>query len=261
MNEYWSAAGILVTGRGFGRLQGQSAISTGVRLYALAAEAGHDDAQAELAYLYMTGIGVPRSDEAAAYWYQRGAINGSHFARLALGAMYAVGRGVPQSDEAAVYWFAQANQQRFVADVYACGFGVEQDLPLARKLYQELAEKGDPDAQFQLGTMHSNACGVPLDDTEAAKWYGAAAHSGHPEAQIALSQVTLQGLGVAPNPMMAYHWAETAVLRLQGDEALNDALVARASAGPLLTPEQRANVSTIAREVVRLSSEAARETH
>lgn len=259
MYDHWGAAGMLVTGRGFGRLQGQSAVSTGVRLYALAAEAGHDDAQAELAYLYMMGIGVPRSDEAAAYWYQRGAVNGSHFARLALGAMYAVGRGVPQSDEAAVYWFSQANQQRFVADAYACGFGVEQDLPLARKLYLQLAENGDADAQFQLGTMFSNACGGSLDDAEAAKWYDAAAQSGHPEAQIALSHAMRQGLGVAPNPIMAYSWAVMAVLRLQGDEALNDALVARAAAGLLLTPEQRAGVSLIARDVVRLSNETARQ--
>jgi TPR repeat protein len=258
--EHWNAAAILVTGRGFGRLQGQDAIRAGVRLYALAAEEGHGEAQADLAYLYMTGLGVPRSDEAAAYWYLRGAANGSHLARLALGAMYAVGRGVPQSDAAAVYWFAQANQHHFVADAYACGFGVEQDLPLARKLYQEIAEKGDPDAQFQLGTMFSNACGGPLDDTEAAKWYEAAADNGHPEAQIALSHIMRQGLGIAPNAIKAYHWAEMAVLRLEDDEALNDALVARAAAGPLLTPEQRDNVSVISREVVRVSSEAERET-
>ena len=108
--------------------------------------------------------------------------------------------------------------------------------------------------------MFFQACGAPLDDAEAARWYEAAAENGHPEAQVALSHVMRQGLGIAPNPMMAYHWAEMVVLRLEGDEALNDALVARASAGPLLTSEQRANVSTIARDVVRLSYEAGRET-
>jgi TPR repeat protein len=252
----WGAATILVTGRGFGRLQGRDAIRAGVQLYTLAAQAGHEDAQADLAYLYMTGLGVLRSDAAAAHWYLQGAVNGSHVARLALGAMYAVGRGVDQNDEAAVYWFAQAKQHRFVADAYACGFGVDQDLTLARKLYEELAEKGDVDAQFQLATMLSAACGAPLDDAEAARWYEEAAQDGHPEAQIALSHLTRQGLGVAPNPVWAYQWAEVAVLRLQGDEARGAALAARAAAGALMTPGERTMMSEFARDLVKASHPA-----
>jgi TPR repeat protein len=259
VQEHWGAAAILVTGRGFGTGQGRDAIRTGVRLYTLAAQAGHEDAQADLAYLYMTGLGVPRSDAGAAHWYLQAAVNGSHLARFALGAMYAVGRGVDQSDEAAVYWFAQANQHRFVADAYACGFGVEQDVTRARELYEELAARGDVDAQFQLGNMLSEACGAPLDDAAAARWYEEAAQSGHPEAQIALSHMTRQGLGVAPNPPWAYHWAEVAILRLRGDEALNAALVARAAAGSLMTPEERAMMSEFARGIVQRSHNAVRK--
>ena len=258
--DRYGAATILVTGRGIGRLQGRDAIRTGVQLHGQAAQAGDEDAQADLAYLYMTGLGVARNDEAATYWYVQGAANGSRNARLALGAMYAVGRGVEQSDEAALYWFGRAGKLHFVADAYACGFGVEQDLDVARKLYEELATMGDADAQFQLGSMFAEACGAPLDDTEAAHWYERAARQGHPDAQIALSRMTRQGLGVAPNPRIAYHWAEVAVLRLDGDEALNDALVARASAGLMLTPEERAGVLDVARSVVKMSLEAARQS-
>jgi TPR repeat protein len=229
-------------------------------LYTLAADAGHQDAQADLGYLYMTGLGVPKSDETAAYWYSQGAMNDSRDARLALGAMYAVGRGVSQSDPDAVYWFAQARQLRFVADAYACGFGVEQDLAMARKLYEDLAEKGDPDAQFQLGNMFAEACGAPLDNTEAARWYEAAAQHGHPDAQIALSRRLREGLGVARNPLGAYQWAELAVLRLERDDAaLNDALIARASAGLVTTREERESATEMARQFVRVAQEAIAE--
>jgi hypothetical protein len=251
------AATILITGRGFGNVQGRDAIRTGVRLYALAAQAGHPDAQADLAYLYTVGLGVPRNDAAAAQWYQLAAVYGSPAASLALGAMYATGRGVPQSDETAVYWFQQAKQARFVADAYACGFGVPQDLTRARTLYEELAAKGDADAQFQLGNMFSNACGTGLDDAEAVRWYEEAAQGGHPDAQIALSHMTRQGLGVAPNPAWAYQWAELAISRLEDDEALNDALVARAAAGPMLTPAERTIMSEFGRALAKDTYDAA----
>jgi TPR repeat protein len=256
-NDQLSAATILVTGRGIGTLRGRDAIRAGVELYTRAAQAGHHDAQADLGYLYMTGLGVSQSDQRAAYWYFQGARNDSHLARLGLGAMYAVGRGVEQSDAAAVYWFTQAQKRRFVADAYACGFGVEQDLTMARTLYTELAERGDSDAQFQLGNMFAEACGAPLDDAEAAKWYEEAAQGGHPDAQIALSHMTRQGLGVAQNPWAAYQWAELAVLRLpEDDDALKDALVARAAAGLLMTPEECESASKTARWFVDEAQEA-----
>ena len=257
-DDRWAAATILITGRGFGTLQGREAIRTGAQLYALAAQAGHPDAQADLAYLYMNGLGVPRSDDAAAEWYQLAAVTGSPAARLALGAMFAVGRGVSQSDETAVYWFEQAKQLRFVADAYACGFGVQQDLTRALTLYETLAANGDVDSQFQLGNMLSQACGTGLNDAEAVRWYEEAAQSGHPEAQIALSHMTRQGLGVAPNPIWAYQWAELAISRLKGDEALTDALVARATAGPMLTSEERAMMSEFGRALAKDTYDAAR---
>jgi TPR repeat protein len=254
-NDRLSAAALMITGRGIRTLRGRDAVRTGVQLYKLAADAGHQDAQADLGYLSMIGMGVPRSDDEAAYWYSRAAENGSHLAKLALGAMYATGRGMPQSDAGAAHWFAQAHNSRFVADAYACGYGVELDLATARKMYEELAERGDPDAQFQLGNMFAEACGAPLDDTKAAKWYRAAAEQGHPDAQIALSVMTRQGLGVPQSAYSAYEWAQLAVLRLErDDEALNHALVARAAAGLMATPEERQHATAFARALIQASS-------
>ncbi len=46
-----------------------------------------------------------------------------------------------------------------------------------------LAQHGDGEAQFSLGTMSIKGWGVPQDDTEAAHWYQRAAMQGMAEAQ------------------------------------------------------------------------------
>jgi TPR repeat protein len=46
------------------------------------------------------------------------------------------------------------------------------------------AEKGDADAQFNLGVAYSSGKGVPKDETEAIKWYRKAAEQNHTRAQF-----------------------------------------------------------------------------
>ena len=45
------------------------------------------------------------------------------------------------------------------------------------------AEKGDADAQFNLGLMYHKGQGVPQDDAESVKWYRKAAEQGNVYAQ------------------------------------------------------------------------------
>jgi hypothetical protein len=250
---------LLVTGRGFGAVQGPAAVRLGVERHMRAAYAGQGDAQADLAYLHMIGFAVPQSDSIAAYWYYQAALNGSGLAKLALGAMYALGRGVEQSEAGAVYWFHQGRQRHFVADAYACGFGLPLDLDAARALYEDLAAEGDAHAQFKLAYMHAEACGAPRDDAKAAKWYEEAAQVGHLEAQIALSHMYRQGLGVPMNGWAAYLWAEVALLRLGPESALrSDALAARDAAARMASAEEREGGGEIARGFVEGQLESAR---
>ena len=53
----------------------------------------------------------------------------------------------------------------------------------------EKAQRGDANAQYNLGWMYANGEGVPEDDTEAVKWYRLAAEKGHASAQANLDLI------------------------------------------------------------------------
>lgn len=56
----------------------------------------------------------------------------------------------------------------------------------ALREFRLLAEQGDANAQYNLGTMYDNGEGVREDDEEAAKWYRKAAEQGDATALAAL---------------------------------------------------------------------------
>jgi len=58
-----------------------------------------------------------------------------------------------------------------------------QEYEKAAKIWHSLAQKGNPDAQFNLAMIyHSGAAGM-LDEKQAVKWYQKAAANGHVKAQ------------------------------------------------------------------------------
>lgn len=74
-----------------------------------------------------------------------------------------------------------------------------------------LAENGDADAQYYLGTMYQHGHGVPRNPRSAAHWYEGAARQGHPLAQFALGFLLHQGAGedhnaIYPDPVKAAYW-------------------------------------------------------
>jgi TPR repeat protein len=72
--------------------------------------------------------------------------------------------------------------------------------------WQNLAEKGSANAQFNLGAMYDSGDGVPEDDAEAAKWYHQAADQGHVNAQFNLGVMYANGEGVTENVVAAATW-------------------------------------------------------
>jgi len=81
----------------------------------------------------------------------------------------------------------------------------------ARRDLQPLAEDGDADAQYYLGTMYQHGHGVPQDPAAAVRWYERAARQGHPLAQFALGFLLHQGAGadhkaVYPDPVKSAYW-------------------------------------------------------
>jgi uncharacterized protein len=72
--------------------------------------------------------------------------------------------------------------------------------------YRELAEKGDVDAQAELGSIYLEGRGVPQNYEEALKWYRKAANNGHAGAQFRLGIMYSKGLGAHKDYDEAINW-------------------------------------------------------
>ncbi|KAG0260127.1 hypothetical protein DFQ27_003736 [Actinomortierella ambigua] len=224
------------------------------------------DAQVSLAEMYETGsAGVPKDNEMAFVWYLRAAQLGNIGAMDRISDMYAEGRGTEQSDNEAARWHNQASEQRksnlrgnvesiltmlrkkrlaamksslgsrmHVVDtnqdgvragaeiqaaergdaeaqfnlglMYEHGRGVEQSDVEAIKWYTKAANQGNSKAQFNLGLMYRNSRGVGQSETEAIKWYTKAASHGNPEAQFKVGCMHETGRGVEQSYVEAVRW-------------------------------------------------------
>jgi len=83
----------------------------------------------------------------------------------------------------------------------------------------QLAQKGDPSAQYALALRYAAGEGVKLSEVDAFRWFSKAAEQGYVPAQSRLGSIYYSGRGVRPDPNRAYFWM--VVARLSGDEASN----------------------------------------
>ena len=81
---------------------------------------------------------------------------------------------------------------------------------------RKLADRGDADAQWQIGVRYHNGDGVPHDDAQAMQWFHRAAEQGHVTAQATLGAYYWAGRGVPQDLSQAYFWSDIALA--QGDE-------------------------------------------
>lgn len=80
------------------------------------------------------------------------------------------------------------------------------DAAAAVRIWQPLADKGDADAQFNLGQAYRLGKGVPLDLASAQGWFDKAAHKGHVDAQATLGLMLFQ----SGNRVGALRWLSAA---------------------------------------------------
>src|SRR4051812_47491183 len=69
----------------------------------------------------------------------------------------------------------------------------EQDYPSAFRQFLKIAEKGDCEAQYQVGLLYARGHGVVASLGDAVVWYRRAAEQSHAEAQYQLGIVRLHG--------------------------------------------------------------------
>lgn len=88
--------------------------------------------------------------------------------------------------------------------MYAYGAGIPQDFAQARVWYRKAADQGYAEAQIYLGGTYAGGLGVPRDDAQAVVWYQKAADQGNAEAQTYLGDAYRNGRGV---PQQTYEKA------------------------------------------------------
>jgi len=76
-----------------------------------------------------------------------------------------------------------------------------------------LAEQGDAQAQYALGTMYRDGRGVARDYAEALRWWRKAAELGVVDAQFALGNMYAGGGGIARDNILAYMWYDIATMQ------------------------------------------------
>jgi TPR repeat protein len=80
------------------------------------------------------------------------------------------------------------------------------DYATALKEWQPLAEKGDANAEYNIGLLYATGHGVQQDYKQAAGWYRKAADQGVAAAQFNLGVIYANGQGVAADPVQARKW-------------------------------------------------------
>lgn len=95
---------------------------------------------------------------------------------------------------------------------YAAGDGVPVDYKKALYLYQKAADKGVPEAQYNVGMMYFTGQGVPQDYQQAYGWFIKAANSPKEmsPARLALGTMYFDGHGVEKDYVQAITWFKKA---------------------------------------------------
>jgi len=128
---------------------------TAVALWTPLANGGNGQAQYLLAYMHLTGRGVPHDYLRAETYFRLASEQSNTSGQTLLGELFEQGRGVPQNFSEAVW------------------------------LYGLSAKQGDAIAQARLARLYANGQGVATDPVTAFAWYVTAASQGDQAAATA----------------------------------------------------------------------------
>lgn len=126
--------------------------------------------------------------------------------------------------------------QNSLGRMYLRGQGATRDYKEAMKWFRRAAALGVPDAQFNLGEIYLREFGVDQDLVEAARWYTRAAEQGHIGAQFTLAVLYMIGRGVTKNPQRAAYWFERAATQGNADAQIELGNICSAGRGVARDP-------------------------
>ena len=135
----------------------------------------------------------------------------------------------------------QVNAQFALGTMYNFGQGVQQDDKTAVIWYTKAAEQENANAQAYLGVMYANGLGVPENDKTSVVWYTKAAEQGQAQAQLNLGIMYATGDGVPENDIKSYVW--TSMAKANGNETAKKNIEILK---PMMTKEQIAKAQELA---------------
>ncbi len=144
---------------------------------------------------------------------------------------------------AAVFWglagCAPANYQKGIKNYQP------DDVAAAVRELKPLAEQGNAEAQFNLGSLYYQGWGVPQDYGKATEWLRKSAEQGYVFAQVTLGSIYAEGVQgkIQQNYPQALMWFIFAAA--QGDR---EAMEFRDAMAKRMTPTQIAEAQKLARE-------------
>jgi TPR repeat protein len=113
-----------------------------------------------------------------------------------------------------------------LANFYAKGLGVQQNIQESLRLYRESADMGYAVAQYDMGVISRRGYGVPRSDTEALRWYRLAASQGYLPAMNNLGFLYASNSPTVPtNLVNAYMWIYIASEKGYADAMKNIKLI------------------------------------
>ena len=152
----------------------QQDYATALKIFRPLAEAGDPRAQNQLAWMYESGLGVPRDKAEGERWTRKAAEQGNSEAELNLGFKYDLYE--PKDYAQAIAWYRKAADhgnamaQEVLGATYYQGKIAPQNFALAVEWFRKAADQGDFDAQHSLGLMYEQGQGVPQDYVRAHMW-------------------------------------------------------------------------------------------
>jgi TPR repeat protein len=155
-------------------------LSNAVKLYKIATKRSHKDALFRLAQLCQNGLGTDLNYKTAYKLYLMAAREGHVSAcRMMNNIRDYHSDANMEIEHTSIY----TNYEEFMGSILMCSY---------------MAEQGDIDLQYKLGTIYESVFSVP-DYIRAFKWYLLAANNSHREAMYRLGLLYEKGLGVGRN--------------------------------------------------------------
>jgi TPR repeat protein len=139
---------------------------------------------------------------------------------------------------------AQAN----LGVMYRDGQGVPQDYKEAVRLFRLAAVQWNTAALVNLAFMYDKGLGVPQNYMKAMTWTSLAAEHGDVGAQFNLGSIYFNGVGVPQDYIKAHFWFNIAAENYKDKDKQDDAINKRDMVADMMTPEQIIEAQHLARE-------------